>query len=370
MSWLSEFLHSPIDYIQEEPLKALSLIGAPLAAIAAPFAFPAIGGALGLGAGAAAGAGAGIGAGLGAAGGAAEGAGILGGLGGLFGGAEAAAGGGGADILSSLGIEGISPDALSSFASAGEGGGVPFSEANFDWVSRMYPSEFGSSFGTSPVDAVSGTNGIDLSAVNLGDLAGGGGGGLVTDAGGTAAGETAAPGFLDKLWSGATNSVTKNPLGVALAGGALGYNMLQGNKTSPEMDAMSRNAGALNAQGQELMKYLQSGTLPPGLQQGVNNATAAMKARIVANHARNGNPTDPNRNSALAQELNQVDLNAMALIAQQGQQLLTTGMNATNMSSQLYGMLEQLNRQQSQQTGQAIANFASALSGPSITIRR
>lgn len=410
MSWLSEFLHSPIDYISENPLKALSLIAAPVAAVAAPFAFPALGSALGIGAGAGAGAGA-AGAGiLGAEGagllgaGAAEGAGLFGGLGGLtgaegfgglgslFGGAEGtglfgsglfgsaelgagaspalgfAAEGGAPGVLGSLGIDASSfgPEAFGSFASgAGETTGSALGYMpDFDWAARMFPGEFGPSSATFGDVMPFSAAGADA------------GGGAITAAPqsiigapfeGTAA--AAAPaaqsggGWLGNLGTAAWNSVMKNPIGVGLAGAGLGYNLLQGQKVSPEMQAMQGNAAALNAQGQQLMSYLQNGTLPPGLQTAVDNATHAMKARIIANHAKNGLSTNPAQNSALAQELNQVDLNAVALIAQQGQQLLTTGMNATNISSQLYGMLENLNRQQSQRTGQAIANFAAALSG-------
>lgn len=419
MSWLSEFLHSPIDYISENPLKALSLLAAPAAAIAAPFAFPALGGALGIGAGAGAGAAAGSGAvgagllgaeapfllgggaGLGAegaaagglgglglfGGGGAEGGSFLGGLEGLFGGGGAEGGFGsalgfapeGATGGFGSGVEGLGAlkggaDATAGAFSAGVPDWANSVMMDTDWIARMFPGEFGPS---------SATFGDVMSAApTAGDVGGGVGGGLggiVTDPGmagaplagtadavatGTSGPLTAAqPGFMDNLVTGATNSLTKNPLGIGLAGLGLGYNILQGQQTSPEMKALGANAAALNAQGQQLMSYLQNGTLPPGLQTAVDNATHAMKARIIANHAKNGQSTNPAQNSALAQELNQVDLNAVALIAQQGQQLLTTGMNATNMSTQLYGMLENLNRQSSQRTGQAIANFAAALSG-------
>jgi len=408
MSWLSEFLHSPLDYLQENPLKALSLLAAPVAAIAAPFALPAVGSALGgvgagLGFGGAAvggaeAAGAGLlgaeaggwlGAGLGAdaafgsgfAGLGGEAAGLAGGLGGEVAGLGGAGASFGADsalasVLGGDAAAGFGEGALSAFAAEGGSGGMPFLEGNLDWIARMFPGEFGAAAGGE------GFGGLP-SAFAGGGEAVGGLPGIVTDAsmacaplavsadavalGTSGPLEAATPGFWDKLWGGTVNSVMKNPLGTALAAGGLGYSMLN-QGTSGNMDAMAGQAAALNAQGQELMKHLQNGTLPPGLDQAVKNATSAMKARIVSNHARNGQSTNPAQNSALAQELNQVDLNAVALIAQQGQQLLTTGMNATNMSGQLYGMLENLDRQASQRTGQAIANFAAALSGPRVNI--
>lgn len=184
-----------------------------------------------------------------------------------------------------------------------------------------------------------------------------------------AAGANTSGSFFDKLVSGATSSITKNPIGTAVAGGGLLYNMLTGSKTSAEMKALGGQAGQLGAQGQQLMSYLQSGTLPPGLQQGITNATNAMRARIIANHAKNGMSTDPSQNSALAQELNNVDLQAQALIAQQGEQLMQLGLNETQLSTQLYTTLEKLNRDQSASMGRAIATFASALGGGGINLK-
>ena len=191
-------------------------------------------------------------------------------------------------------------------------------------------------------------------------------------------GETAsAPGFWDKLVSGATSSLTKNPLGIASAAFGLGKNILGGSKGSPELDALRNQAGALggqagqlNAQGQQLASYLQSGTLPPGLQTSVDQAAKAYKARIIQNHAKNGMSTDPRQNSALSAELAQADINAVMMTAKIGQDLLASGtqflnmgMQAQGLSSKIYEGLIRLDREQSKATGVAIANFASALSG-------
>jgi len=376
MSWLSEFLHSPLDYVSENPLKALSLLAAPVAAIAAPFALPALGGALGIGgaAGAAGGAGA---AGAGILG--AEAGGLLAGAGGL-GAAEGAAGAGllgGSDILASLGLGGeFGADALGAFASgAGEVGG-----ASGTWIPEFGLDSIYGGIGAFDSPGVAASLGGEGISAGAGVSAGGGGGGLsgisldplmsgAPMAGSAdAAAFAAEPGWWSKLGTGAMDSIMKNPVGTALAGGGLAYSMMQGQQKSPEMEAMAASAAGLNEQGKQLMSYLQSGTLPPGLQTAVSNATASMKARIISNHARNGQSTNPSQNSALAQELNQVDLNSVALIAQQGQQLLQSGMTATNMSTQLYGMLENMNRQSSQRMGQAIANFAAALSGPRVNV--
>lgn len=351
MSWLSSFLHNPIDYISENPLKALGLLAAPLGLAAAPFLAPEIGA---------------IGGGIGEAlgfGGAAEGTalglapevggnslqGLLEGAGGPFESFASGAPGGGA------------PSTLSSLVQAPEL--VPGSSAHFtDTFSQLNSGAFseglpgGSGFGgeAAPIGGTTPMQAAAEGATGPGINAGG------AEAGGS---------FWDKIVGGAKDSIMKNPIGVGLAGAGLGYNMLTGSRQSPEMKALSGQAGQLNQQQAQLMSYLQKGTLPPGLQQGVQNATAAMKATIISNHARNGMNTDPSQNSALAQELGNVDRYAIELIAKEGVALMNSGLQAAGISSNLYAMLEKIHMQQAQSTGQAIANFAAALSGgPKINV--
>ena len=181
----------------------------------------------------------------------------------------------------------------------------------------------------------------------------------------------------DRLVGGATNSITKNPLGIAVAGGALAYDVLKGNPDSSSINALKAEApglaaqgAALTASGQNLQTYLTNGTLPPGLQQQVTNAVQAAKARIIANHAANGENTNPAQNSALAQELNQVDLDAIAQagtletqLFQSGTQLLQTGINETGLSSQIYEALVKIDQTNNNQLMTAIASMAAALGG-------
>lgn len=321
-----------------------------------------------------AGAGAAIGAGMGAAGAlGAESAGVLGAAEGAS--ALGAAEGGGA--------------ALGFGAEAASGGEAGLSS----WFGGL--GEAGMS-GTAAEEGISGLSALTASDTTLPGLGGlteaaGGEGaplGLAGDySGATGAAEGSAimggseaasgPGLWDKLVTGATNSLTKNPLGIGMAAFGLGKNILGGSKDSPEMAALRGQAGALsgqaaslNAQGQQLASYLQSGTLPPGLAASVDQAAKAYKARIIQNHAKNGMSTDPRQNSALSQELAQADINAIMMTAQLGQQLMQSGQeflkmgsSATGLSSKIYEGLVRLDREQSKNTGIAIANFASALSG-------
>lgn len=155
----------------------------------------------------------------------------------------------------------------------------------------------------------------------------------------------------------------KNPLGAAIGAAGLGYSVLQGQqapKFSPELQAQ---AARLDANGQKLMEYLQSGNLPPGLKTSLDQATAAAKAKIVSNFAAQGLNTDPNQNSVLAQQLAQVDQQAIISTAQIGQQLMQTGLAESGLSSDLYKTLANIDQTQTANIGKAIASFASAISG-------
>src|ERR1700722_460669 len=184
-------------------------------------------------------------------------------------------------------------------------------------------------------------------------------------------------GFWSDLISGAEKSVTKNPLGIAAAAGGLGLSFLRGNQTDPNQKALQGEAPALQAQGaaltasgQQLQTYLTNGTLPPALQSQVTSAVQAEKARIISNHAANGENTNPTQNSALAQELSQADINGLNLAGQleqqlftSGTQLINTGLNETGLSTQLYEVLARMDQQDNKQLMQAIASMAAALGG-------
>jgi hypothetical protein len=350
----TDITHAPESFINH-PTDMLETAGGALA-LAAPFAIPELGAAIG-GAGSS--------------------------IGGLFGGgADAAAGG---DLLA------FSGDAAS-------GGGSSASSAIDALVNpgaNPYDSIYGATFPNSNmVDANAFSSGNQLAGVggstpdatsfggfgkgagdltSLADTSGAVGGdataGDPTSFGGTGkGGDASGTSFIDKLMSGVKNApgsavdqLAKNPLGIAAAGVGLGYNMLSGQKQLPEQKALTGQAQTLSTQGQQFMNYLQTGTLPAGLQAAVNQAQAAAKARIIANHAANGENTDPTHNSMLAQELAQADQNALIAVAQEGEKLFTAGANEVGLSSQIYERLMQIDQQQTQNMGRAIASFASAL---------
>lgn len=155
----------------------------------------------------------------------------------------------------------------------------------------------------------------------------------------------------------------KNPLGAAIGAAGLGYSVLQGQqqqKYSPEMQAQ---AARLDANGQQLMSYLQSGNLPPGLKASLDQATQGAKAKIISNFASQGLNTDPTQNSVLAQQLASVDQQAIISTAQMGQQLMASGIQQSGLSSDLYKTLANIDQTQTANIGKAIAAFAASMSG-------
>jgi hypothetical protein len=215
------------------------------------------------------------------------------------------------------------------------------------------------------VSAPIGTGPGDLASAS-GALESGGGAASSGAAGG--AGGTADSGILSKLSptnlaTGAVNQVAKNPLGLALGGGALGYSLLAGNKPYQGQPQLNQTAAQLQAQAPQLMQYLTSGTLPPGMKAGVDAATADAKRAIISNYAARNLPTDPTKNSQLAAELAQVDQKAIVTTAQLGQQLLTTGLDETKLSSDIYSKLVSIDQTNQKAIGDAIARFAAGLGG-------
>jgi hypothetical protein len=167
--------------------------------------------------------------------------------------------------------------------------------------------------------------------------------------------------LLSSLLSGATKQVTGNPVGLAAATGGLALNLLKGNQTDPALAQEAQLANSANAQAAQMTKYLQTGTLPPGLQTAVDQAVAAQKARIISNHAAQGQSTDPTQNSALAQELSSIDLQATAQIAQIATSLYTQGINMMQIDASLLNNIYQADVAQNKQVGDALTNFAKAL---------
>lgn len=169
--------------------------------------------------------------------------------------------------------------------------------------------------------------------------------------------------------------------GPAIAAAGLGYSMLQNKKnqvqptgtTGAQQVALAGQTDttrqAVTAEGQQLASYIASGTLPPAFQQSLDQATNAAIVKAKSNAAANGQPTDPAKNTALAQSIQQIQQNAvvqsaqiMQTLASTGTSLLNSGLTMAQLQQSIYDSLIKTDQAQTAATGKAIANFASALS--------
>lgn len=165
--------------------------------------------------------------------------------------------------------------------------------------------------------------------------------------------------FLDKPRVGTAFDVVKANPGAAISAAGLGLDALKGNQVSGAEKNLQAEAGGLAGQGQQLEGYLQSGNLPPGLQQGITQASDSAKATIRSQYAARG----MSGSSAEQQDLAAVDERAQAQGAQMAMQLLQTGISETGMASGLYEQLLNQNLANDKGLSSAIANFATAASG-------
>jgi hypothetical protein len=197
--------------------------------------------------------------------------------------------------------------------------------------------------GITPVGGSSFAPGTNLAGVSGGASSGGGSfGNLISN-----------PSF-----GSLTDFLTKNA-GAIVPGAALAYNAIQGQQPLQGQNALNSTATQLGQQGQQLQTYLQNGTLPPGLQAGLQQAADAAKATIRSQYASRG----ASGSSAEQQDLANVDQTVQAQGAQMALQLLQQGVQETGLASSLYQQLMQTQLTQDQQLNQLFGAFGSALGG-------
>ena len=163
--------------------------------------------------------------------------------------------------------------------------------------------------------------------------------------------------------SGGIGSLLKDIAPIAALGG-VGLNAIRSmsgplSSTTPYASAEATTANNLNTQGTQLASYLQSGTLPPGVQNSINQAAEAAKAQIRSKYASMGGGDT----SAMMQDLANVDQMAATQGTQIATNLLQTGISETGLSAQLYQSLLQAATAQNAALSSSIGNFASALAG-------
>jgi hypothetical protein len=154
-----------------------------------------------------------------------------------------------------------------------------------------------------------------------------------------------------------------------LPAAVLGYDALkssQGLGNIPGYNNLTSTANQLGTQGAQLASYLQSGTLPPGVQGSLNQAGAAAVATIKSRYAAMGG----SGSSAEAEDIANVQQTIAGQGAQIAQQLLTTGINESNLSASIYQQIMNANIQSDQQLGNALTTLAGAAARPTISINQ
>lgn len=156
-----------------------------------------------------------------------------------------------------------------------------------------------------------------------------------------------------------TLSAIKPWIGPAISGAGLAMSAIKGAQPIPAETALKEQASQGAAQGQQLQSYIQNGTLPPGAQAGIDQAKNAAKAAIRSKYASMG----MSGSSSEQQELSAVESRAQAEGEQQALQLLNTGINESNMSSQLYEHILNNTMQNDQALSSAVSGFAGSVAG-------
>jgi len=146
---------------------------------------------------------------------------------------------------------------------------------------------------------------------------------------------------------------------VALAG--FGADLLRGSGGLPYGTQLSSMASHDALQGKQLESYLQSGTLPAGLQAGMDAAAASARASIRSEYAARG----MSGSSAQAQDLEAVGEREAARAAQVAQQLFTAGLNESSQADQLYLALMDQQMQLDQTLANGVGNLAARIAGSS-----
>ena len=147
------------------------------------------------------------------------------------------------------------------------------------------------------------------------------------------------------------------PAGVAGIG--LAKDLLSPTNSLQGQSQLSAEAAQTASQSQTMQNYLTTGTLPPGVQTTINNATSGAQAAIRAKYASMG----LSGSSMETQELNQLNLNAASAGAQVALNLYTQGLSDAQISAGIYKTLLSTDQEQQQLTSNAISNMAAALSG-------
>jgi hypothetical protein len=145
-----------------------------------------------------------------------------------------------------------------------------------------------------------------------------------------------------------------------LAAAPLAMNLLGGSSGSDaSMKALQAQAAETGSQAKTNMAYMQSGTLPAGLQDSLRGATNAAKAHVRSQYAQMGLAGSTMESQALGQ----IDQTSAGQSAQIAMQLFQQGVGLSEIESSIYSKLLTAQMAQDQQFNNALSSFARGMSG-------
>jgi hypothetical protein len=260
---------------------------------------------------------------------------------------------------SSLGTGGATTDPFASLGSAAGAAGaadIPASSSS-GGISNFFSNLFGDSSPTTVAPNISNSTTTLDAAGTPTNLA-------LPD---TSIPSSSSGGALSNIGGGVLNFAKSNP-GLLLAGGGLALDAALQPKLpsiSSSTGALENTANQLSTQGTQLQQYLQTGTLPPGVQAGLNEAAQQAKATITSKYAAMGGGAEAS--SAAQQDLANVDVVTQTQGANLALQLLQEGVSEDQISAQLYQSILTSSLQQDQQLGNAITAFGAAMVPRTVT---
>lgn len=274
---------------------------------------------------------------------------------------------------------GISVEPLGSFAAPASGTSVGSPVAAAPIAPEAVPlsptttGDFGALGGAGDTTTGGGFSGTGPGAATLSGTPGGPGAGASTPFATSNTGtNTGLFGGLDKTLGEVTGgNLNLKDIGTIGSVGSLGMDLMKSGKPLPGEKQFNQAAGSLSAtagaqanEARVLSNYLNTGTLPPGLHQGLRTATDAAKAKIRSGYAARG----MSGSSAEAQDMQAAEDRSTAEAASLALKLLKEGetfsgmaVNTESLAAQLYHQILNDSLAQDQELGKSIGNFASAL---------
>lgn len=148
---------------------------------------------------------------------------------------------------------------------------------------------------------------------------------------------------------------------LSIAGSAfgLGKSLFGGDDKPTGYSQYSGLTDALGKQSGQLMSYINSGTLPPGLQGNLKQAGDAAKASLKSMYAGHG----MSGSSAELADIGNIDMKVAGQGAEIALGLLQTGIREAGMAGGMYETIMQESLNEDKALSDAISGFASGIAG-------